>query len=56
MNKPSLTRRILAVMWGTVGIAVLAYMSVVLLSEVALGALIATVVSVTAFYFGTKTS
>jgi len=49
----SVTRRIIAILFGVCGIGVLSYLSFTG-NEAALGALIATVSSVTAFYFGAK--
>ena len=51
----SLTRRILAIMFGLAGVGILSYMSLQG-SEMALGALVATVASVTSFYFGAKSA
>jgi len=54
MNK-SFTRRIIAIVYSACGAGVLTYLSIIGSSE-ALIALIATVGTVTGFYFGTKAS
>jgi len=51
----SLTRRILAIMFGVCGAGAMTYLAVTG-NENAFTALIATVATVTGFYFGTKTS
>ena len=54
MNK-SMTRRVLAILFGACGAGVLTYLSLMGSPE-ALGALVATVGIVMGFYFGVKTA
>ena len=51
MNK-SITRRVLAIFTTVVGIGVLAYLSIAEKNEIALGALISGVSTITGYYFG----
>jgi len=55
MDQPSLTRRVLAIMFGVCGAGVMTYLAIQGSGE-AFTALVAVVATVTGFYFGTKTS
>jgi len=55
MDHPSLTRRILAIMFGVCGAGVMTWLAIQGSSE-AFTALVAVVGTVTGFYFGTKAS
>jgi len=55
MDKPSLTRRILAIMFGVCGAGVMGWLALQG-SELAFGALVTQVAMILGFYFGVKTS